>query len=57
MELLDYLQESGIVIGSAVRILDAAAYEGPLTLDLDGKHIKISYKAACQIYVDQTEGL
>lgn len=53
-ELLDYLQESGITIGSSVRIIDAGAYEGPLTLDLEGRHIQISYKAACQIYVDET---
>jgi len=53
-ELLDYLQESGIVIGSPVRIVEAGAYEGPLTLDLEGKRIQISYKAACQIYVDET---
>lgn len=56
-ELLDYLQENGIVIGSTVYIIEAAAYEGPLTLDLEGKRIQISYKAACQIYVDQATGL
>lgn len=56
-ELLDYLQETGIAIGSSVRIIEMAAYEGPLTLDLEGKRVQISYKAACQIYVDQTEGL
>jgi DtxR family Mn-dependent transcriptional regulator len=56
-ELLDYLQETGIAIGSSVRIIKAASYEGPLTLDLEGRHVQISYKAACQIYVDQTEGL
>lgn len=56
-ELLDYLQETGITIGSSVRIIEAAPYEGPLTLDLEGKCIQISYKAACQIYVDQTEKL
>ena len=55
-ELLDYLQQSGIIIGSSVCIVDAAPYEGPLTLDLEGKCIQISYKAACQIYVDQIEG-
>ncbi len=54
-ELLDYLQEAGITIGSSVRIVEAAAYEGPLTLDLDGKHVQISYKAARQIYIDRTE--
>lgn len=56
-ELLDYLQKNGVVIGKPVRIIDAAAYEGPLTLDLGGKNVQISYKAACQIYVDQTETL
>lgn len=52
-ELLDYLQSSGVTIGSAVQIVEAGAYEGPLTLDLEGKRIQISYKAACQIYVDE----
>ncbi|MBS5781552.1 MAG: metal-dependent transcriptional regulator [Clostridium sp.] len=56
-ELLDYLQASGITIGSAVRIVEAGAYEGPLTLDLEGKQVQISYKAACHIYVDETAGL
>lgn len=56
-ELLDYLQQSGVAIGSSVCIIEAAAYEGPLTLDLEDKRVQISYKAACQIYVDQTEGL
>ncbi len=56
-ELLDYLQENGIVIGSSICIIEMAAYEGPLTLDLEGRRVQISYKAACQIYVDQTEGL
>lgn len=52
-ELLDYLQQTGISIGSPVRIVETGAYEGPLTLDLDGKHIQISSRAAGQIYVDQ----
>lgn len=56
-ELLDYLQASGITIGSAVRIVEAGAYEGPLTLDLEGKQVQISYKAACHIYVDETARL
>lgn len=53
-ELLDYLQQAGIAIGGAVKIVAAGAYEGPLTLDLEGKRVQISYKAACQIYVDET---
>lgn len=54
-ELLDYLQESGIVIGSSVRIIEAAPYEGPFTLDLEGRRVQISYKAASQIFVDKVE--
>jgi DtxR family Mn-dependent transcriptional regulator len=53
-ELLDYLQAAGITIGSSVRIVEAGAYEGPFTLDIDGRCIQISYKAVCQIYVDET---
>ncbi len=56
-ELLDYLQEAGIAIGMAVRIVKAGPYEGPLTLDLEGRQLQISYKAACQIYVDKTDEL
>lgn len=56
-ELLDYLQESGIVIGCSVRIIEAAPYEGPFTLDLEGRRAQISYKAASQIFVDRTEEL
>lgn len=56
-ELLDYLQEIGIMLGSEVRIIAVGAYEGPLTLDLQGKHVQISYKAASQIYVDEVNHL
>lgn len=55
-ELMDYLQEVGIEIGSYITIKSMGAYEGPITLELDGlkeKSIQISYKAACQIYVEQ----
>jgi DtxR family Mn-dependent transcriptional regulator len=52
-ELLDYLQGLGIEIGSAVTVVSVGAYEGPLTLGLNGRRIQISYKAARQIYVDQ----
>ena len=56
-DLLDYLQEIGMAIGAAVQIVEIGAYEGPLTLDLEGKRIQISYKAACQIYVGEAAGL
>lgn len=51
-ELLDYLQGLGIEIGSKIRIISVEPYEGPLVLELNGRQIQISYKAACQIYVD-----
>lgn len=54
-ELLDYLQQVGITIGSEVRILEAGAYEGPLTLNLGDREVQVSYKAACQIFVDGGE--
>ena len=56
-ELLDYLQAKEVSIGDSVCITKAEAYEGPLTLDLNGKLIQISYKAACQIYVDKSDEL
>ncbi|HCS75738.1 MAG TPA: Cro/Cl family transcriptional regulator, partial [Clostridiales bacterium] len=52
-ELLDYLQARGVTIGSPVRIIEAAPYEGAFTLELEGRQVQISYKAACQIYVDK----
>lgn len=51
-ELLDYLQSLGLEIGGAVTVVAVGAYEGPLTLSLGNKQINISYKAACQIFVD-----
>ncbi len=51
-DLLDYLQVLGIQIGGTLKVISVGAYEGPVTLDLEGREIQISYKAACQIYVD-----
>ena len=50
-ELLDYLQTQGIEIGSQITVLSVDDYEGPFTLTLGDKKIRISHKAACQIYV------
>lgn len=52
-ELMDYLQDLGVEIGDTVKVVEIGAYEGPLTLTLNGKQIQLSYKAACQIFVDQ----
>lgn len=51
-ELLDYLENLGLKIGSTFTVKSIGAYEGPFTLNLDGKEIQVSYKAACQIHVD-----
>ena len=55
-ELLDYLEVLGIKIGCPVKVISVGAYEGPLMLELNGKEIQISYKAACQVYVDDIRG-
>ncbi len=52
-ELLEYLGSLGVKIGMPIQLMEAAAYEGPLTLSLDGRRVQMSYKAACQIYVDK----
>lgn len=52
-ELMDYLQELGIQIGSKVTVIKFGAYEGPVTVKLDGKEQQISYKAAELIYVGE----
>ena len=51
-ELLDYLQSCGLRIGAAVKVLEVGAYEGPLTIEMDGEQLQISYRAARQVYVD-----
>lgn len=51
-EFLDYLQGLGIKIGGRIEMVSIGAYEGPITFDMEGKQIQISYKAAGQIYVD-----
>ncbi len=55
-ELLDYLEALGIKIGCSVKVISVGAYEGPLMLELDGKQVQISYKAACQVYIDDFDG-
>ncbi len=51
-ELLDYLQELGVEIGSKVKVLKIGAYEGPFTLQMVEQKVQISHKAAESIYVD-----
>ena len=50
-KLLNYLERSGIQIGKIIRVLVKDEYEGPISFDQEGQTIRISYKAATQIYV------
>lgn len=54
-ELMDYLQGLGIKIGSRVKVVKYGAYEGPVTLQLDGREQHISYKAAALVYVENID--
>ena len=51
-ELLDYLQSLGLEIGAEVIVQQCAPYEGPLTIDMNGQALTISYKAASKILVE-----
>ena len=52
-ELLDYLVSIQLNIHEEYEIIDAAAYEGPITIKNDTKEIADSYKAASTIFVDK----
>ncbi|OTN77255.1 iron dependent repressor, DNA binding protein [Enterococcus sp. 8G7_MSG3316] len=52
-ELLDYLVSIDLNIHEEYQIIDAAAYEGPITIKNDKKEIAVSYKAASTIFVDK----
>lgn len=51
-ELLDYLEDLGIGIGDAFTVRSYGACEGPVTLEIGGRSVSVSYKAACHIDVD-----
>lgn len=51
-ELLDYLVSIDLQIHEEYTIDDIAAYEGPISISNQEKHIAISYKAASTIFVD-----
>lgn len=52
-ELLDYLVSIQLNIHEEYEIVDAAAYEGPITIKNDTKEIAVSYKAASTIFVNK----
>lgn len=51
-ELLDYLASLDVNIGDRYKIIDIGAYEGPITLEAEGKQLVVSYKAATNIFIE-----
>lgn len=51
-ELLDYLEGIGIQIGDPFTVRSLGPYEGPVTIEVRGRMVMLSYKAACHIGVD-----
>ncbi|SHO43442.1 metal-dependent transcriptional regulator [Anaerocolumna xylanovorans] len=52
-DLMDYLQELGIHIGSKVTVEKFEALEGPVAIRVDDTPKQLSYKAAGMVYVDK----
>lgn len=52
-DLMDYLQELGVHIGSKVTVEEFGALEGPVAIRIDDISKQLSYKAAGMVYVDK----
>ena len=48
-ELLRYLAELGLTPGTAVRVLETAPFDGPITLDIDGTKKVVGFAIAQQV--------
>ena len=53
-ELLRYVAKLGLHIDAPVKLLQAAPFDGPLTLEVDGRECVLGFKAASSILVEQT---
>lgn len=51
-EMLRYLADLGLVPGTSFRVLDAAPFEGPLSLKLGGKKKVIGFNVASSVLVE-----
>ena len=54
-ELMDYLEALNIRLGVPAIVEAVGAYEGPVSLTIDGKDVTLSHKAAEQIFVEGIE--
>jgi len=50
-ELLDYLENLGLLIGEKIKIINKEPYEGSISFKQGKKKLTLSYKAASQVYV------
>jgi DtxR family Mn-dependent transcriptional regulator len=50
-----YLEERGILPGAILKIVDIAPYNGPFTVDLDGKEIALGREISARVFVQPTE--
>ncbi len=52
-ELLRYLESLGLIPGTAVLVNEVAPFDGPITLEIDGKVTIIGYNVATSILVEK----
>lgn len=55
LTLCEYLEERNIFPGTILKIIDEAPYNGPYTVDLDGKEIALGREISARIYVHPIE--
>ena len=54
-ELLRYVEQLGLVPGTAVRVMSVAPFEGPITIEHDGQTLSLGVKVAGAIGVEAAE--
>ena len=52
-KLFDYLEDTGLVIGRDITVIEKQDFEGPVTFLESGHSITVSYKAAEMIYTER----
>lgn len=50
--LCEHLEERGILPGTTLKIIDEAPYNGPFTLDIDGKEVVLGREIASRVLVE-----
>jgi len=53
--LCEYLEERGMLPGTLLKIVDEAPYNGPFTVEIDGKEIALGREISSRIMVDIVE--